>query len=271
MSDHLDLDQLADVLAGELDAPHLAGCATCQASLEAVRAATGIVAEDLAALPPLPAMPDLGASFRAAVASGSTGTPADRATVVPLEQARSRRWLPWSGAAAAAAVVAVGGVLYFQTFPESRSSEASKALQRPTTARTTVVNSTGTNYLQDGKALKAALPALLKGSAEAAASPTQGAAGPRTGAAPQDNAATDGLAGLHDPKNLAACLSSLTEPGDPTQPLALDYARYKGQPALVIVLPSSRPDKVEIWVVGPNCRLADADLKFYARVDAPPD
>ena len=78
--------------------------------------------------------------------------------------------------------------------------------------------------------------------------------------------AVDPLARLRTSDGLAGCLTALSDAGQPAVPLALDYARYQGKPALVVVLPSSKEDKADVFVVGSGCSTADAKLLFFARL-----
>ena len=90
----------------------------------------------------------------------------------------------------------------------------------------------------------------------------QGAAG--------EGAAGDPLARLRQPEALASCLVALLPPEEPDlRPLALDYARYAGAPALAVVLPDPDPTKVSIFVVGPDCAATADDLKFFTRLARP--
>ena len=83
-------------------------------------------------------------------------------------------------------------------------------------------------------------------------------------------AGRDELARLRTPEGLADCLSALLPPEEPdVQPLALDYARYAGQPALAVLLPDPDPAKVAVFVVGAGCTQQDEDLLTFLRVDVP--
>ena len=81
--------------------------------------------------------------------------------------------------------------------------------------------------------------------------------------------ADDPLARLRTTEGLASCITALTEPGQVVLPLALDYATFEGSPALVVVLPSTKADKVDVFVVGPGCTTGDAALLYFARLDRP--
>ncbi len=342
MSEHLDLDALADILADgpsgagdptDLGAPadlgrspadrlaHLATCAGCAGRLAELEVAVGHVAGALASLPEpeLPAglaerLDAAMATQRARTATDGTagrgtagqgtatqGTATQAATsrpatadVVPLAGRRNgfARWLPIAGGIAAAAALVFGGVLLTQKSGTSGST-ASKAAARPPVA----VNSTGASYGKDGKALAAALPTLLKGSSTEAFATPADASGKTTqatppllsgGAAEPDNTvpspsvgapkatpqrsvatAQDALAALRGTAGLSACLSGLTDPGDPGVPLALDYASFDGKPAMVVILPSVKADKVDVYVVGAGCVAKDSQLLYFTRLRTP--
>lgn len=270
MTAHLDLDALADLLAGQGDAAHLAECAGCRSALAELEQADRQVGAQLAALPapPVPA----GAEDRvlAALAAERAAAPAAPApapvTVVPASAgsspARSRRWLPVAGGIAAAAVLVTAALLLRHGGTTGTRTAGSPGGQ---VAR----SSTGNAYAKDGKALAAALPGLLKGDAPSAA------AGPAGVSAPQSATGTSRTADAADPlaalrgNGLAPCVAALSDPSDPGVPLALDYASFDGQPALVVVFPASAPDKVDVFVVGARCNAQDADVLFFTRLDKP--
>lgn len=83
--------------------------------------------------------------------------------------------------------------------------------------------------------------------------------------------AEDPLAPLRAPDGLASCLAALLPPDDDTvRPLALDYAAYAGQPALVVVLPAGgAPDKLDLFVVGAGCSQDNDSTLFFTRLDRP--
>jgi hypothetical protein len=280
---HLDLDELADVLAAESSEPdadvsadararqHLQACPSCSAQLASLRSALDAVAADLGSLPAVPPVPaDLDARVAAAVrrtASVVATTVLPAMPVTSREDARSSRsrWLLAAGGLAAAAVVVVGGGLLLASGAGDTGSNATASKAAP---ESFPVSATGTDY-RTNAALQAALPRLLKGTL----SPTRALA-----SVPQPSGAasvagqqqpTDPLANLRSPKGLAACLASLTDPADRGMPLALDYASYKGKPALVVVLPSAKPSKLDVWVVGASCNQPESDLLLYFRADRP--
>jgi hypothetical protein len=274
MTEHLDLDALADVLAqpGEALPEHLTGCADCQAALTALETAVGQVGTALTALPQPPVPDDLAGRLDAAVARERRGAGAAPATTVtPLAAAPGRRprWLLVAGGLAAAAVLVTGGLLAHggsSTPPTADRQQATGAA--PGIAR----SSTGNAYAKDGKALAAALPGLLKGDAPAAsadAGATAAESAPKAPAPTRPLASVDPLAALRTSDALASCLASLSDPSDPGVPLALDYATFDGQPALVVVLPATKPDKVDVFVVGAGCSAKDAALLFFTRLPRP--
>jgi hypothetical protein len=196
------------------------------------------------------------------------------ATVTTLPPARARRphaWLP----AAAAGLVLIAGVGYGLSRTgggsDSTGSAAGTSAKSKSAPEIDVVrNSSGADYTSRAT-IAAALPGLLTGTAAqrdaVAAAPMQ-AASPQAGA--QLAAPADPLARLRDNAGLAECLLALLPPDDPSvRPLALDYASYKGQPAMVVVLPSTLPKKLDVFVVGPGCSRANDSTLFYTSVDKP--
>ncbi len=272
MSEHLHLDALADVLAGQAPHAHLEECEACRAALVELELALDQVTGLLHSLP-APELPEglverLDAAVAAERRAAETGA---GAAVTPLAARRGVRWVPIAGGIAAAAVLVAGGIVL--THGSGRSARTTSATAQAPIA----LSSTGTAYAKDGKALAAELPALLKGNAPANSGDTMGtfssgvdpavplaSPGIRKGAPVQDPLAT-----LRGSAGLASCLSALTDPHDPGVPLALDYATFDGQPALVVVLPSAKRDKVDVFVVGARCTAADANLLFFARLAKP--
>lgn len=266
MTEHLDLDALADVLAGEPSA-HLETCDQCRAEVAALQAAMTPVAAGLAGLPDPEPPPGLEERVTAALAR-ERRLPAKGETVIPLaSRRRPGRWLPLSAGVAAAAALVGGGIVITQHGSPRSVSDKSAAGYR--------TNSTGADYRKDGALLARALPSLLTG----AASTPELQAGTRPGVAAQTAApgnvappraqAADALAALRTTAGLAACLASLSDAQDSGLPLALDYASFEGQPALVVVLPAAKPDKVDVFVVGAGCSQADAKVLFFARLPKP--
>ena len=285
-ADHLDLDALADALAGEGDAAsaaHLAGCRSCASRLRELEAAEQRVVAVLSTLPPPDVPADLADRLTAAFAAEAPLDPAATTTgaTVTALPARDRRrtWLP---AAAAAVLLASGaGIGWSVLGGMDGSDDASTA----DTAAGLPVNASGTDYA-DGAALTGSLPAVLAGTAAAAdadaaalstgsesRSDSSGGATAESDAAEAPAAATmsapDPLDRLRSTDGLAACLAGLQDGAEAVEPLALDYASYAGAPALAVLLPDPDPAKVAVFVVGPECAQADPQLLHYVRVDRP--
>lgn len=303
---HLTLDELADVLAGEPAGSHLAGCASCTARLGELRTAEAAVLASLADLP-APTLPaGLADRLQAALAAepalrpatAATGAPAGPATVTPLGQRRARRtWVP---AVAASAVLLIGGAVGWSLLsdggPGAGSSPDTAAGATAESGAGTLAlptSSTGIDY-GDQDLVEATLPAVLAGVAPGGtALDSAQSSGPGSGAgsAPQPTSAreagpagpppegTGGLAGatsadplarLREPAALASCLAALLPPENPDErPLALDYASYRGTPALAVVLPDPDPAKVSVFLVGAACSQADDATLFFVRADRP--
>ena len=314
--DHLDLDALADVLAGERpEDPHLRRCASCADRLAELQAAEVAVVASLATLPD-PEVPEglaarLEAALRAepalvgpAVAaagarpqvSSARRGPVTSASVTTLP-ARRRRWLP---AAAAAAVLVLAGALAWPVLQGSGAGGADTAASggvggqaesadetAGAPAASAVRNQSGIDYADEAQR-DATLPQVLAGTATSsdalAALPESARAAEPVGPEPvgpeSDGPAADGpasssvaadpLARLRDPAALEDCLSALRPAGeDDVEPLALDYARFSGAPALAVVLPGDAPDKLALFVVGAGCSSAGEQLLLFARPDRP--
>jgi hypothetical protein len=269
-----DIDLLADYAAGVLDGtPEAAAVAEriaadpAWAELHAalVRADEAVRA-DLAALP-VPAIPDdVAARLDEALAAEATGT---AAAVVPLRKRRS--WAVAGGAVAAGVAVLAAGAIGIQALgggntqqdsptaasaPESRDSgeQPEKGSTPPKAAAPGTVpetysglTSSGTEYRSD--TLQAKVAQLVNSKAQADASAGKAVPG--------------ALARLSAPAAFSDCLAAL---GADARPLAVDYARYDGQPAVVVVLPALANGQVDVAVVGPDCGLSGSDLKHRSNV-----
>ena len=308
-SGHLDLDALADVLAGEReDDRHLRDCAACGDRLAELAAAEVAVAASLATLPP-PALPEglsqrLAEALRAealqaealqaeAVQAQPARTPVRRgATVTTLRRWRPDSWVP--SVAASLVLVLAGGLGYLAVQGSVGSDDAatsdtaagggseSTADEEAADALAAPVRRSGVDYA-DAAQRAAVLPSLLAG---ARAQPF-GSVAPEVPAAPASPAlpaaselpapALGGaplldpaLARLRDPVALEECLSALRSGGSPAAaPLALDYAAYEGSPALAVVQPDTDPGRVVLTVVGPGCSASDADTLLRTRLARP--
>jgi hypothetical protein len=280
MTGHLDLDTLADVLADEAPPDalgHLAGCAPCRARLEDLRAGSELVAGALAGLPDPELPPGLVERLDAVLRSGAGAGTAAAVTRLPVARDRGApRWL----AAAAAAVVLLGGAGYglAQLHRPSDATSTTAAARAGSTAASPagpiVRDEPGTDYA-DPAALSVAVPALLAGTADTAGTMTLKAPGaapsaPSTEADRQSSmaeSAADPLARLREPAGLADCLLALLPPDDPSvRPLALDYAAFRGTPALVVVLTARNPARLDVFVVDAGCSRADDGTLLYTSV-----
>ena len=277
---HLDLDALADHLAGEQDAAvHLSTCAGCRARLAELEAADALVASVLATLP-APALPaDVAARLDRLLADEHAPTAGDArpaASVLPLQRRPRRAWVP---AAAAGVVLALGGLLGVSLLGEGgersplaagTASDTAAAMPAPASGGFPTVSS-GVDYA-DTSAVAEALPAVLSGTApEAPLTRAADATGPREAAPPTaESLSVDPLARLRTPEGLADCLAALLPPEDPgLVPLAVDYASYAGEPAVAVLLPDPDPAVVSVFVVGASCtRDADGTL-FFTRLERP--
>ncbi len=278
MSRHLDLDDLADLLAGEgteTAVRHVAGCPGCSAALDDLDRAQAPVQAALAGLP-APAVPDdlparLDAALLAArerddlatTAAGAHGSAARPPTVVPLHRVRRRQVSPerlLAGAAGVVLLLVVGVVALANTRGGGVGTTSSSAGSAAAPAGPPAVptSSTGTDYDSGPEALGAALPQLLQGSTD----PRQSITGAPGGGA------DDPLARLRDPAALAGCLAGLRAPAGP-RPLALDYARFAGQPALVAVLPAGDPARLVVYVVGAGCRPGSPETLLTTQLARP--
>ena len=283
---HLDLDALAEVLAGERDDAHLRSCAVCTDELAALAVADAEVTAALTALPPLP-LPD-GLSLRLTRALQEERR-REVATLRPLRR-RAPSWLP---AVAASAVLVMAGAAGWslldlagsggqdtstetasggggaedQDAQESESrDEAATALADPSAPAPAATSSTGSAPFA---APPAPTGATATDWAVAAARP---AALSRLLVLPdtRDRSATaataDGLGRLRDPAALADCLSGLPEGDDGV--LAVDYARFAGAPALAVVQ-AGEPGQVRVTVLGSGCTAGDLQLLDAAVLPRP--
>jgi hypothetical protein len=284
MTGHLDLDALSDAIAGgdaadAADPAHLRDCADCQGALQELRAASAASTAALAGLPPVPMPPDIAARLHEALADAAATDDDDEPTLGTLTTLPARpaagpgRWLT---AAAAALVVLAGAGYGISQLTGRQSDTASSGAARAAAPTANIVrNSSGNDYL-DRTALLTAVPGLLKGdalrvagTAGADAGAPQKAAGVKPSAAAAA-AGADPLARLRTDAGLADCLVALLPPDDASvKPLAIDYGAFKGTPALVVLLPSSLPKKVDIFVVGAGCSQANDSTLFYTSADRP--
>jgi hypothetical protein len=194
--------------------------------------------------------------------AGGTGS-----NVIDLGRARRWRRVTLATTAVAAAVaVCVGGLAALnglRSATSTGSNSAGSAAQAPAAVGSgpTILIS-GTDYTH----VQLATPPALSGNAFKAG-PSSGAldrpAPSAAPAAPGGRSNADSAAGtavpaelarLTDPTQLRACLDAIVAV-DRGQPTSVDYARYKGQPALIVTLAVG---PVTAVAVGPSCGLPGA-------------
>ncbi len=122
----------------------------------------------------------------------------------------------------------------------------------------TVTLTSGQNYTQAKLAQQA--EALTPASRKNAASSATGA--------PQAMEAMPSVAGnatLTDPAKLAECLAALNV--DNPQPIAIDFARYEGGDAAIILL-AARDGGYEVWAVSRTCGPDDSGVRGFVTIPA---
>jgi len=239
----------------------------------------------LQSLPPVSMPDDLAERIDRAVAAEavSRGT-AGAATVVALKPAERRRWSesPFRAVAAGLIVVVAAGGIFFAVKASTTGSNSASAASTP---KVTTSNHmyTKANLGAQVLALTAAARSTSTGSNPLAA--PSGTAGPLAAAGsvvpgsqlpqPQSRAtgttgfggaqpATTAKAGLATQANLRSCLDRIQRGA---KPVALDSGFYNGQPALIIVLPSSAyKHAYSVYVVGANCGPSGDDFLYYQLV-----
>jgi hypothetical protein len=283
---HVTPDVLADLQAGLLHdkaervaSEHLADCPDCQADLEVLAA----IPDRLAAagtVEPIPA--DVANRLDAALAAAASAPPdvAATPTIVPLYGATathrrdrsSPRGLRLLQAAAVLVVVLGLGALAVSAIHGGSDSGGTAATgtsagdqaSAPKSAAVPVTTS-GQNWTPT--TLAAAAPSLAAGTFGPAVSlydsTRKSAALPSAAAAPSPTPSSSGLANgaaagpaqrLADPAALTACIANLSDPGPAMQPLAVDLAKWQGQPAAVLVFPTPHdPASLDVYVVAPDC------------------
>lgn len=280
-SPHLDLDSLADALAGEGDAAgaaHLAGCGSCASRLDELAAAETRVVAVLGALPP-PAVPaDLADRLTAAVAAQALSPAAPAAvgaSVTALPSARERRRRTWLPAAAAAVLLASGAGLGVALLgdgvgggsADDSATSAGALAERDAAGPDLLLTESGADW-SDPAAGTTALPRVLSGAADRVA--LQGPAPASDSGTESGAPSVDGLEALRTAAGLAACLASVLPPDEPDLvPLAVDYASYAGEPALAVVLPDPDPTQVSVFVVGAGCSAQGDQTLFFLRAPRP--
>lgn len=284
---HVPIEDLAAYAAGDLDATaavaveaHLLLCADCRADVDAVNAATAALAGT-----DRPAMPaDVAARIDAALAAEDDDA---HPVVTPM---RGRRRPSWAGLAAVAAGVALVGAIAVPLVTRSGDPATTAAdMASPERAVTTRRLSSDLDYSRAtlaGTLLNALngatgspAPAAARAGAGAPAMPNTAPGGT---AAPQNEAVTDvALTSTRsleiDPGRLGACLAALSSelPANAKVPEVIDFARYEGQPAIIVAFPTVsrgrvRPGSLDVFVAGPRCGTGeDANVLDFQRIRRP--
>jgi hypothetical protein len=305
----VDLDRLADYVGGALeDTPDEAAVAELvitdpdwTRAHAALVAADVLVRTDLAVLAarPEPMPADVMSRLTAAVsaeppvqpAAGVTGARPGRSHLSALSGGRTdadarptrrlsqRRWSAVVGVAAAVVVLGFGTVSLASRFGDSNTlstdSKAGRlAGQEPgaasdTAAGPTVVNASGVDYDALSLAALAARPSVLAHglrSSDAAANGNLEATA--QGSVPFASV-PDALRPLADPNTRGTCVNAITVRYGGT-PVLLDYARYQGKPALVVLLDGADnvAGRTRVVVVGPSCGAdaASIDQRYSAQI-----
>ncbi len=286
-----DLDLLADFIAGVLDdaqtaeVAHLVATDTQWArTYDALIWADGAVRHDLNAAAGDAPMPAAVAARLDRALLTARGATASRRPVVHSarrkETAGRRAWGRWAGVAAAAAsvVAVVGGITVASQLAgretpnaaapqiNSESGDRGAADVPPPSAPTSAVSGQP-SFVISGIDYQAATLSQL---ALAAPVPAHGAAptsddASKVAEVPQlvREAAPAGLSRLTVLTELSACLAAIRV-GHPGTVAVVDYARFGGQPALVVLVRQGATST--IVAVGPDCGLAGADEQASARI-----
>lgn len=292
----VELDRLADWTAGALESTDAAEVARLvatdprwsQAHALLVEADQAVRDDLLAASAPAPAMPlDVVARIEAALRDASSGSviPLDPTRARPSTRTRSRsssrrrsdprrRHNSRILAIAAAVIAVAGGLGYALTQVPSVGGSATSAapaldsaegdagpgqVAAPNSGALPRVVVTDTNYTRTALA---ALGAVSDTAAEAPPGLTSGGNATRDAPFPvpdvMKQAIPGPLARLTAPAALSACLSAVVQ-AHPGAPVSVEFARFDGQPALIILLRTNGASTVV--AVGPDCGLAGADEK----------
>lgn len=197
---------------------------------------------------------------------------AERTVAILAARRRRRRWTTALTAAAAVVVFGIGGVAALRftgadlltgttSTSDLGNSTADKSERDAATVPGTVaapgappatdgpIIASGSDYLPE------TLGSLNQQSARAAlerAPNAAGGGGPRS--ATSDDSVADELEPLRDPARRSACLSAITREYGGAVAL-VDFARFRGTPALVILVDGARAATGRRWVivVGPTC------------------
>ncbi|GII22286.1 hypothetical protein [Planosporangium mesophilum] len=282
MNGDVDLDRLADYIGGALDGtPDEARVAHLVATdpawtraHAALVAADAFVRADLAQLAgrsePMP--DDVVARLDAALAAEPRPPVKAHLSVLPggLETAARPRWRRRTVVGVAAAVLVLGlgtvslGPHLLGGAGDASDNAAGTSATAPTPATggpeaasdaaSAAVNASGSDYSPETLAVlgRSSTPVTPSGAAKSDARPNTLGAPAQPSARPTD--VPEALRPLTEPIARAACIKALVTQYGGTASL-LDYARYEGSPALIVLLDGARGVTGQKWVVavGPTC------------------
>ena len=285
MTEHLDADALADLEEGLLDRDHaasarahVAGCPRCRAELAGL---TG-VRERLSAAADVGPMPaDVVARLDRALAevAAEPASTAVTRSVIPLRepQRSSPRGLRWLQAAAVVVLILAGGAVAVSALHGADNGDATatsgSAAGSPDkrvagAAGSYPVTASGRHWTK--QSVTAGVPQLLAGTLSPTLPPSSFSAQDDTSGSAVAPRELPGVpaARLAGGPALADCVTELA--GGPATPLAVDLATFDGQPAAVVLLPGiGGPDRVDVWVVPPDCAQGKGQFLYYANVARP--
>ena len=287
--DEIDIDRLADYLAGAVNGAEAARVAELiehdpnwrdayrDLALADDRVSTALRLDAAGPYDPIPA--DVAARIASALAAVSTEPVSDAepvsaepvsaglkgATVVSLDERRVRRTRRWAAAAAAAVVLGIGGGVW-ASVAGTHSYSGSSTMALPGAARqpeTTSGGAGGVAYppmTESGANYTLATLLSLANVADAASGPKAATTNALTGSGGDLAAGT--LRRLADPVALERCLS-LIELAHGGSSSRIDFARFNGQPALIVVLRTSANGAgrvgTTVVAVGADCGLQGTD------------
>jgi hypothetical protein len=293
----VDLDRLADYVGGALDGTPDADTVAHLVATEPswADAYTELVVADASVRADLSVLARTAEPMPAAVAARLTaalvGPPPPRVDPPPArpaagrppgrpEQRRRRRWLV--GLSVAAAVVAFGltGSIALPALLSgglsSRSGRSDTAAKAPAastlggSAAAPRLLATGDDYNPTRARGFASRPGAVQAEPPLRNQATDAGGTKENAPAATAPAVPDPLRRLADPAALAVCLAAITrEYGG--RPTVVDYARFQGTPALVVVLAGAFGNPVRQWVVVVGSRCGEgnsiADEVYNAPVD----
>ena len=284
-SAHVALDTLADVEEGIAGTQvvvavetHLQSCSECNERLSRLRTTRAL----LTTLPAESMPPTVRERVDTALAQAAD----ERSrTVVPLAQRRLRWNSPAiAGTSAAAAVVILvgalvaGHVIHRNPTRHDTSGAAGAGAARNAAPSFSPAGmkewATGSNYTP--ASIPSLIPKIVTGTPSSplfgAQKSAPGALTGGTVASPAPTATARAALTqeqLRDsPQAVLQCATALAD-GVPTVPVAVDFAKYDGKPAVILALPTpAHPTLLDIWVVRTTCSSSNLDL-YFQRVSRP--